>query len=249
VALDYRQRPVHEVGGGEALGHDVAGLHQLERHLEGVGVDEAATDDHAVLHEDVALDELFDERAKLKGARGVFGDGFEVEPRRAVGPERVGQHVEVQELSRVRLRRRDRALAPAVHEERLVHDVRHRRRGLVRDADRAGPGGARVFEDAVDVLALARLRDADDERAPQLQARPVERVHRGRGERDGDAGHDFEQVAAEERGVVGRAARDEHDQINVARLDTFGEPRDLPALLSDGAFERGGLLRDLFKHQ
>jgi hypothetical protein len=65
VALDHGERAVEEVGRREALGHDVAGLHQLERHLEGVGVDQPAPDDDAVLHEDVALDHLLDARPQV----------------------------------------------------------------------------------------------------------------------------------------------------------------------------------------
>ena len=58
MALDNRQRAVQKIRRRKALGDDVARLHQLQRHLISVGVEQAASDDDAVLHEDVTLDQL-----------------------------------------------------------------------------------------------------------------------------------------------------------------------------------------------
>jgi hypothetical protein len=69
------------------------------------------------------------------------------------------------------------------------------------------------------------------------------------GERDGDAGRDLQQVAAEERRVVRRAARHEHDEADAAAPEEAPERLDLRALLAHGARQRLGLLRDLLKHQ
>ena len=82
----------------------------------------------------------------------------------------------------------------------------------------------------------------------QLQLRVVDRVNRWRGKRDGNAGSDFEQVAAKKCRVVGTAARDEDDQMNVARLEHVAESGDLGALFRDRALECGRLLGDLGKH-
>ena len=51
-----------------------------------------------------------------------------------------------------------------------------------------------------------------------FKLRVVDRVNGRRGKRDRNPGGDFKQVAAKERRVIGAAARDEYDQMNVARL-------------------------------
>ena len=60
ILLDQGDGAVQEIGGGEALGHHVAGLHQLQRHFEGVGVVQAAPHHHGMAHEAVALGEGVD---------------------------------------------------------------------------------------------------------------------------------------------------------------------------------------------
>ena len=73
-----RDGAVQKIGGRKALGHHVAGLHQLQRHFEGVGVIQAAADHHGMAHEAVALAERVDLR--LQRERGVddLGNALQV---------------------------------------------------------------------------------------------------------------------------------------------------------------------------
>ena len=62
AAFDDGERAVEKVGRRETLGDDVARLHQLERELVRIAVVHPASDDDAVFHERISLDEILDLR-------------------------------------------------------------------------------------------------------------------------------------------------------------------------------------------
>jgi hypothetical protein len=105
-----------------------------------------------------------------------------------------------------------------VHQEHFVNDRCHRRLRLVRNSDRECSARAGALQNEVNILAFARLRNAYVERVVASYPRIVERINRGRSERDGNPCRDFQQVATELRSVVGAAARHHHYQLYAAPL-------------------------------
>ena len=65
----------------------------------------------------------------------------------------------------------------------------------------------------------------------QFQFGAVQRVDRGCRQRDRNAGGDFQEIAAKQRGIVRTAARDKHDQIDVALFQKLPQARDLSCAL------------------
>ena len=222
AAFDDGERAVEKVGRRETLGDDVARLHQLERELVRIAVVHPASDDDAVFHERISLDEILNLRFQLESLGRVGGNYAEVE---FVCGEFISQHVEMQHLARVGLGRGDRAFAARVDEHRLVGDRRHRRGRFVGDRERVGSGGLRLFEHHVDVGAFAGLRDADDERTFEIDLRVVERVHRRSRKRHRNTRRDLDQITAKERCIIRTAASDDHDQIDIASAKEFAELR------------------------
>ena len=176
LRVDHGQRSVQQVRTGERLRGQVAGLHQLQSQLVGVCVSQTATNDDAVFHKHVALDELGYRSLLFERARYEFRNRF-IRKRRRVTGELGRKHVKEEHLARESLRGGDGALAPAVREQCLVDEASHRRARLVCDADCVRAGTSRAFENVIDVFAFARLRDADDERVVQSQLCVVDRVN------------------------------------------------------------------------
>ena len=102
------------------------------------------------------------------------------------------------------------------------------------------------FEDKVGVGGFAGLRDADDQRIAIVYARFVERGDGGRGQGDRDSGGDFEQVTAEQRGVIAGATRHQDDQARAVLFDKTLELLDAAQFGGEGARERVRLLPDFF---
>jgi hypothetical protein len=70
-------------------------------------------------------------------------------------------------------------------------------------------------------------------------------MHRGSAQRNRDAGRYFEQVTAEEGGIIRAAPRHQDDQVNLTRPEKFTQSLDFIAFCGDGFLERRRLLADL----
>src|SRR5829696_5157587 len=136
VAPDHCYRAVLEIGRGETFGDHVGGLHQLERCLFGGGEVVAPRGHYQVLHVAVASGvlpvALREHGSGLvgKASHGCSGLLFS---------ERGDQEVEQQELSGVRLRRRDALLSASVKGKVDLGGPRQRRSLVVRDGQGARP--------------------------------------------------------------------------------------------------------------
>ena len=82
--------------------------------------------------------------------------------------ERRCQHIEKHHLTGESFGCGNRTLSSAVHQERFINELAHRRSRLIRNSERKCSASARVFEYPVDVFTFARLRDADYQRALQI---------------------------------------------------------------------------------
>ena len=205
AAPDRRDRPVHQIGCGVRLEQQARQLADLQRDLERRAVVDAARDDRA------AVDRPSDRarsrrpasaRAALRAARAC------ARARRAPRASRVAvaksSAIAPSELTYVFVAA-TASSSPASSAQHRVGGPAERRVGVVRDRDRRPSLPARLGEHLDDVGRLARLRDADDERAVEPRRLLVERVERRRRERDRHAVRAAEQVLRIARGV-GRAA-------------------------------------------
>ena len=143
-----------EVRAGETLRGHVAGLHELEGELEGVGVVETAADDDDALHEAVARGEVAHHGSLGQRAFRRFRQLFEAVDL-DVAAEGVREQIERQQLPGVGLGGRDALLSAGPNEERRLGDARHRALVLVGDAERHGAGLAGGFQASVYVSRLA----------------------------------------------------------------------------------------------
>jgi len=161
---------VQEVGRGEAIRDDVAGLHELDGQLEGVGVGQATADDDAAVHEAVSARPGAAPSCRVPVRPGEVGDALDGAPVSSAC-QGGGQQMQQQELSRVGLGGGDGALLARMHQQHLVRDAGQLRARSVRDPERQRAALARLRHHQVDVRRLAGLRDADHQRLAQPQRR------------------------------------------------------------------------------
>jgi hypothetical protein len=76
----------------------------------------------------------------------------------------------------------------------------------------------------------------------------IERRNRGRCERDRNARRNFEQVSSELRGIIGSAARYQHNELGAAARSDFPECFRAAQARAESARKRGWLLADFFDH-
>ena len=81
-----------EIGRRKSLGDHVAGFHQLDRKLVGIGIVEPAPHHHTVVHKPIALHHGLDPGRQTEGSLGKIRDL--VKPFEIAAGERFGQHVE-----------------------------------------------------------------------------------------------------------------------------------------------------------
>ena len=110
------------------------------------------------------------------------------------------------ELTRVRLRGRDRALRSGPGDQRAMRHAGQRAVLVVGDRQRERAGSARAGHILGHVRCLAALTDADDKAAAEVDARPVDRRRGRHGQTAREAGADGGQVLAVHGGVVAGAA-------------------------------------------
>src|SRR5215213_11930155 len=103
MSFDHRQWTMQEVCRRESLRDDVTGLHQLQSQLVRVCVSEAAADDDAVFHEDVALDELGYRGLLFERARHELRNQL-IRKRRRVPGELGSEHIKEEHLAGESLR-------------------------------------------------------------------------------------------------------------------------------------------------
>ena len=163
--------------------------------------------------------------------------------------ERGRQQVKEHQLAGVSLGGGHRSLPSGPHEEGVVGKPRHRRAPLVGYSQCGGALAPRRAQHAIDVRALARLRNPDDQGAMEIQRRVIERMNGGRGERHGNSSGDFQKVAAEGGGVVRRAASHQHNQPEALPAREAAEFLRVLALGFERPLESFGLLADFLHHQ
>ena len=108
------------------------------------------------------------------------------------------------------------------------------------------PCCARALQHEVGVGGFAGLRDADHQGVAIVDARFVERGDGGRGQGDRDSGGDFEQVTAEQRGVIAGAAGHQDHEARTVLFDEALELLDAAQFGGEGARQRVRLLPDFF---
>ena len=121
-----------------------------------------------------------------------------------------------------RLRRGDADLEAGARVEHRVDLARDLRAHLVRDRDGARAELARELHRLDRVARLARLGDADHERVLVEHRAAVDPLARDVG-LDRDAAPLLDHVPADDAGVVGGAAGDDHDPAQLAQL-VLGHP-------------------------
>ena len=148
------------------------------------------------------------------------------------------------DLVRVRLRGSDCVLGARGERQRRVRGERELGADLVRHGDCEGAQLSRPVTYVDDVGRPARLREADDDRALQVELRAVVDRQRDRVAERRPGGLEPECIDAVGRGVVRRSVADEADDVRLARC---GLARDLLVLVSvlEQAPERVRLLPDL----
>src|SRR5438067_743885 len=202
---------MQQVGGGEALGDHVTGFHELERELKGIGIIEAASDDDGVIHKPIA--------------RGAGGD-FRLERERFFDGARqaakivqinsaaqgVGQQIKTEQLAGISFGGGHTALFAGANQNQMLSQAGKAAGSVVGNADGDSAAAARMFQNQVGVGRFAGLRDGDYQRVLEVKRRAVERVNRRRGQRDGNAGDDVQQVPPKLGGIIGGATRYQNNQ-------------------------------------
>ena len=151
------------------------------------------------------------------------------------------------------LRGGDADLHPAARVERRLRLPRDLRPHEVRDRERPRPALARELDRIDGVARLARLGDPDHERVLREHRVAVDPLARDV-RLDRDAGPLLEDVAADDSGVVGGAAGDDHDPAQVADLELGQAERLEHQLVAANAIADRlghglGLLEDLLEHE
>jgi len=179
--IDRGDRPVREIGCGERLGCDAAGLRQFQGHLTGGPELDAASDhvhpaDVGERDRDVGhcAFEGFKRFRELFGHAAHAGADLGPSARSSAREQRKrGQRVEE------RLRRGDGALGAGGERQCRVRRLRETRGFPIRDRNGERAPRTRTLDVLDHVGCLARLRESNDHRVGEVQVRVV--VH---GERD-----------------------------------------------------------------
>ena len=224
--VERGDRPVREVGRGQRLGRDAAGLLQLERDLAGGReLDAAADHDHPAdvgerLGEPPHL-------AREAGQRllGLVGDDAQRVGDLGAAAARVrGEQRDRGQLVRVALGRRDPPLLARVQRHDHLADLRERRALVVRERDRERAVAPRVLGVGDHVGRAARLREGEHGRVAERELGAVVDRERDRVAHRAPPGREAEGVDGVRGGVVGRAVRDEaHEPRPLGRA--AGRPR------------------------
>ena len=161
--LYQRDRAVQKIGRGKPLRHHVAGLHQLQRELEGIGIIQAAAHHHRRAHVPVALRERADLGLQAKRIRRQLRNPLQVgQP--YLPAQGIRQQVEDQDLAGIGLGCGHASLAAGAHQEDVLGQARQRTGALVGDSQRQRSGGACPFQHQVGVGGFAGLRDSHHQR-------------------------------------------------------------------------------------
>ena len=243
-------RPVGEIGCGQRLGRDAAGLRQLQGHLTRGPELDAASDHVHPAHvgerdRDVGhcafeglerLRQLFGHAAQAGADLGASARSPAREQRKR------GQRVEE------RLRRSDGALRAGRERQRRIRRLRETGGFPVRDRDGERTPRTRTFDVLDHVRCLARLRECNDHRVGEIELRVVVHGQRDRVAHRGPARQQAERVdAVRRRGVGGAVADETHDRGGPVhhRLRHGGKLR----LVFEQPKERCRLLPDLAAEQ
>ena len=168
-----RARPVSQVGRAEALGPQPGHLLELERRLERRRVGVAARDADRCLGREQRARRLLHERLRQRDRRRERGGERLQRSGQVRRAERARELGDDGQRRRERLGGGDRALLARGGDERMADRRRERRAGLVRERRRERPALRRELERGHDLRRLARLRDAQDERAGEIDRRAV----------------------------------------------------------------------------
>ncbi len=220
---------MQQVGARKALGYHVAGLHQLQRKLEGAGVVQAAAQHDGVLHEPIALGAAGDIKLERKRAAGPFRNPRQI-VQRNIGAQCVSEQIQQQQLPGVGFRRGDALFAAGMHQEQVLRDLRQCAGSLGGDPDSARALIAGPLQHDVGIGGLTGLRNRHHQYAIEAERSVVEREDGRRGQGHGNSSGHLEQVAPELRRIVGSAARGQHDQTRRIALQNLAQFFDGPAL-------------------
>ena len=245
--LEHRNGTVQQVGTRESLSHNVASLHQFQREFERVGVVQAAAQHHRMVHETIALGAACDVEFERERSTSPLRQARQVVQLDARS-QRISDQIEQQQLTGVCLGGRDRLLASGMHQKHMSGNARQRAGGVIGDPDRAGALVVGAFQHQIRVGGFAGLRNRDHQHALEVKLRPVQREDGWSRESHRDAGGDFEQIAPELRGVVGGAARGQHDEARRIAPQDGAQFLDRSAIGLERPFEHGRLLVDIVSH-
>ncbi len=114
---------MQQVGARESLSHDIAGLHQLESELEGIGVVQPAAYYQRVIHEAVSFGAARDFRFESEGGLGPLRNARQI-VQGDVSSQRVRQHVKHQQLAGVCLGGRDAFFPARMYQKNVLREAR-----------------------------------------------------------------------------------------------------------------------------
>src|SRR6266536_2652323 len=240
---ERRDRPVEEVGRGERLERRARQLPDLQRDLERRPVVDAARDDDAAGRAAIAVHQ----RGVRERAFDLLGDplGRLCQLVQPCAAERRRQQRDRADAVQVRLRGGDGTLFAGVQRQRPFGGLGERGGDVVRDRERRAALAARFLEHGDDVGRGAGLRDRDRGGPVEPGRRLVQRVERGRRERDRIAVARPEQVLRVARGVRRAAAGDDQEVADVGASELAGEPDRVRRLRGEQPPECRGLFPQL----
>ena len=216
--VERGDRAVREVGRGERLGGNPAGLGQLQGDLAGGGELDAAADHVHPPHVREGRRERRNgplERRELVREEARRGTDALRDLVHAPGG-RAGEQGQRRELVQERLRGRDRPLLAGGERQGQVGGSGQVRLGLVGHGHGQRPPLARPLDVGDDVRRPARLRERDHDRAGEVELGPVVDGQRDRVAQGRPARQQAEGVDAVRSGRVGRAVGDQPQRRRIA---------------------------------
>src|SRR5680860_27997 len=248
IPLHYRKRSVTKIGGRVALRKHRRCLFELESGFERDRKHESSPDGQQAYR---VRDVLGNRRGGMRVIQHELDDGGQSGPVPGAPrhrPQRLGEDGERNELGGEGLGCRHRSLVPGAELDYNGGGAAQRAGGLIGNRHRVGATGNETFEHGHDLRGAARLAHADGEEAFASGLAVVQRVEAGGRERYRQAGGELENVAAEDRSMVGRAAGDEDDPSGVARDCGSKLPKEIGSA-ADEARQHLRLLRHLRCHE
>ena len=119
-ALHQCDGAMHQVGGGESFRDHIAGFHELEAKLQGVGVIQASADSDCAGHKKIALGQVLDIFFQAQGRIRPLGHATQVIELHVSG-KRIGEEINHHQLAGVGFRGGDAFFASRLDQQRIFH--------------------------------------------------------------------------------------------------------------------------------